>query len=337
MIEIIAIICDSSVMLEDPFSSILSMVTARSAVSGGFTAGGAWAIRFSRPDRIKFFIAAKGECWLWIDGDENPVRFRKGDVFLLTAQRSFLLASDLDREPLDAEVVYKDGPHQMPNISAGDDFMFFGGHVILDSESGNLLVDSLPSTIHLVAGTADAGILQWLIDRLVQEHRDAQPGMGFATTQLAQLMFLQILRVYLTQLDGPTAGRLRAISDPRIAPAVRLMHGNPAKNWQLTELAKAAAMSRTAFAVYFKSIAGVAPLTYLTEWRMRLAEKALRDSNKPLVVVASSLGYTSESAFSTAFKRVTGNAPKRYRNQMQRKSRLSEFDLDAVLAEPAAT
>lgn len=72
-------------------------------------------------------------------------------------------------------------------------------------------------------------------------------------------------------------------------------------------------MSRTTFALHFRTIAGVAPLTYLTQWRMRLAERALREQNRPVAEVARSLGYTSESAFSTAFKRVAGSSPRAYR------------------------
>lgn len=62
---------------------------------------------------------------------------------------------------------------------------------------------------------------------------------------------------------------LRAISDPLIAPALRLLHSDPGRSWHLKELAQAAAMSRTTFAMRFKQAAGVAPLIYLTEWRMR--------------------------------------------------------------------
>ena len=67
--------------------------------------------------------------------------------------------------------------------------------------------------------------------------------------------------------------------------------------------------------------AGLAPLTYLTKWRMRLAERALREKNTPVSVLARSLGYTSESAFSNAFKRVTGHAPKRYRSAVRQDAR----------------
>ncbi len=57
----------------------------------------------------------------------------------------------------------------------------------------------------------------------------------------------------------------------------------------------------------------IAPLAYLTEWRMRLAERALRHEDTPVAVVARSMGYASESAFSNAFKRVNGKSPRTYR------------------------
>jgi AraC-like DNA-binding protein len=91
------------------------------------------------------------------------------------------------------------------------------------------------------------------------------------------------------------------------------MHSDPARPWHLEDLAKATAMSRTTFAMYFKKVAGVGPLTYLTEWRMRLAEHDLREDKVSVSELAQSLGYTSDSAFSHAFKRVTGMAPKHYR------------------------
>ncbi len=78
-------------------------------------------------------------------------------------------------------------------------------------------------------------------------------------------------------------------------------------------------MSRTSFAVHFKSVASVAPLAYLTEWRMRLAQRTLRDEDASVSEIATSLGYTSESAFSNAFKRVTGTAPRNYRNAERRR------------------
>lgn len=100
-----------------------------------------------------------------------------------------------------------------------------------------------------------------------------------------------------------------------------MMHSDPGRPWQLGELAKAAAMSRMGFAVHFKAVAGVAPLTHLTQWLMLLTQRALRTEGTQVSVLADHLGYDSESAFSNAFKRVTVVSPARYRNQSKIPSR----------------
>ncbi|MFF7976317.1 helix-turn-helix domain-containing protein [Streptomyces sp. NPDC007905] len=91
------------------------------------------------------------------------------------------------------------------------------------------------------------------------------------------------------------------------------MHADPAHPWQPEELARAAAMSRTTFAVRFREAAGVPPLTCLQNWRMSLAARALRQDPIPVAALARSVGYTSESAFSNAFTRAVGVASRRYR------------------------
>ncbi len=89
-------------MTTDPFSDILKFTNAEPFVSGGFTAGGPWAIRFPSPDKLKLFALVKGKCWLRLDDRQAPVRVEEGDVLLLAAQPSFVLASDLAAVPMDA-------------------------------------------------------------------------------------------------------------------------------------------------------------------------------------------------------------------------------------------
>jgi AraC-like DNA-binding protein len=300
-------------MTSDPFSDILKLTNAETIVSGGFTAGGSWAIRFPAPNKIKFFALVKGNCWLRIDSHESPIRVEEGDVFLLSAQRSFVLASDLAVVPVDATGLFTGTVYRTAKLGHGEDCIQIGGHVRLDQSSGGLLADVLPPLIHVKAATPHATVLRWLLDQLVREPVAELPGAALASEQLAQLLFVHILRVHVETSGLLARGWLRAVADQRLAPTLRLMHAEPGRAWQLEELAKAAAMSRTTFAHHFKTAAGVPPLTYLTEWRMRLAERALREENTPVSILAGQLGYTSESAFSNAFKRVTGNAPKRYR------------------------
>src|ERR1700761_9375406 len=102
MLERPSYLRDSANMSTDPFSDILKFTSAESLVTGGFTAGGSWAIRFPAPDKIKFFAVVKGQCWVSIDGEAEPVHFETGDVGLLAAKRSFVLASDPSIAAVDA-------------------------------------------------------------------------------------------------------------------------------------------------------------------------------------------------------------------------------------------
>lgn len=303
---------DSTEMQTDPFSDILRFTRAETIATGGFKAGGSWAIRFPAPEKIKFFAIVKGSCWVELDG-EAPLRFEAGDVGLLTAPRAFTLASAPGMQGVDAMTLFSGGRNATATVGEGEDFEHVGGHVLLDPASGQLLRDVLPPWIRVPATTPQAASFRWLLDQLMQERARELPGGQLATAQLAQLLFIQILRAHLNDSGPAPTGWLRALGEPRLAPAMRLMHGEPARDWRLEELAEACAMSRTTFAARFRAAAGVAPLTYLTEWRMRLAQRALREQGAPLAALAQSLGYTSESAFSNAFKRVTGSSPKAYR------------------------
>lgn len=304
---------DSTNMEADPFSDILKLTDAETIVTGGFTAGGLWAIAFPARDQIKFFAVVKGCCWVSLNGESEPVRFETGDIGLLVAQRSYVLSSDPVVAPIDAMDLFSGAGRTTAQLGNGGDFAHLGGHVLLHPVSGRLLLDVLPPWIRIRASSPHAATFHWLLEQLVREQRSNLPGTRLASGQLAQLLFIQILRAHLETAEQIPASWLRALGDPRIAPALRLMHAEPGRAWGLDELAEACAMSRTTFAEHFRAIAAVPPLTYLTEWRMRLAERALRDNDTSIGVLAQSLGYGSESAFSNAFKRCVGVSPKNFR------------------------
>ena len=303
-------------MMSDPLSDMLTLLNARCLMSGGFYAGRDWALQFPKPSAIKCCTVVKGSCWLKIDGQPEPVYLEAGDVMLFDGRNAFVLASDLSIEPMDAVTVFKNRVDRIAHVGPGEDFFYLGGHVAVDATAVDLLLDVLPPLIHIRAGSTEAVVLRWVLDQLYREMVADRPGSVVASRQLAQLMFVQVLRTHIEGSDL-SVGWLKAIGDAQIAPALKKMHSEPGRNWQLGELAKAVGMSRTTFALRFKTVTGVAPLTYLIAWRMRLAERALREGSVPVSALAFQLGYTSESAFSNAFKRVTGQAPKRYRTSTQ--------------------
>lgn len=301
-------------MQRDPLSAILSLIEARGVYTGGVTAGGRWSYRMPPPERIKLLVVARGRCFVSIEGEKRPRLLVEGDVFLNTARRPYTIATDPALAPRDFAAAVGAAPKcEIVQIGGGDDFMMIGSHIELNEIGARLLKTGLPPVVHLRANDAGAGQIQWLIREMMREAGDAMPGAETACSGMVELVFLHLLRAHIAKTGAVKIGWLRAACDPRLAPALGLMHGDPSRDWHLPELAKAAAMSRTTFATLFKSLAGVAPLAYLTEWRMRVAERMLRESAKPVARIARAVGYNSEAAFSTAFKRVIGHSPRRRR------------------------
>src|SRR6201999_666044 len=105
---------------------------------------------------------------------------------------------------------------------------------------------------------------------------------------------------------------LSALADKQLNAAINAMHEDPARRWTLQELAEQANLSRSTFALKFKQIVGQSPMEYLTHWRMLLAADKLESTDDSVSAISSSLGYESESAFSTGFKRVMGSSPRQY-------------------------
>jgi AraC-like DNA-binding protein len=302
----------------DPFSDLLLLTEARSVMVGGFTAGGTWALRFPAKREVKFGVVARGGCWLRLDGEREAVRGEQGDVAILPGPRGFVVASSLTAEAADAMRLFAEKSGLLAQVGTGSECVFLSGVVELHPSRAALLTDVLPAMVLVRAASPYAAPLRWIVEQLHEEQTSTVPGARIASGQLAQLLFIQTLRAHLASSEALPAGWLRAMRDERIACALRLMHADPARPWRLAELAKAASMSRTSFALRFKSLAGVAPLTYLTDWRMQLAQRTLREDDAGIAEIAAALGYRSESAFSQAFKRVTGARPSDYRSAQRR-------------------
>ncbi|NKB58002.1 MAG: helix-turn-helix domain-containing protein [Alphaproteobacteria bacterium] len=85
----------------------------------------------------------------------------------------------------------------------------------------------------------------------------------------------------------------------------------------LADIAKAVGMSRSGLAVRFKELVGDTPMNYLTNWRMLRAKEFLKSGDLPLMAVAEQVGYTSEAAFSRAFKREHNQSPSAFRRSVK--------------------
>ena len=296
----------------DALSDVLSLLRPHSYSSGGLDAGGEWSIEFPPHKGIKCYALVSGQCCLRVEDVPDEVQLQAGDCFLLPSGRSFRLASDLTLPPVDARTLFS-APLNGGVLSHnhGGDCFFVGGYFVLTGDHVSLLLGMLPPVV-LIQKESEKASLRWCLERMRQELRERKPGDFLVVQQLAYLMLIQALRLHLAAELKGGVGWLFALADKQMSAAINSMHDDPARRWTLQDLAVRAGMSRTTFAVKFSEVVGLSPMEYLTRWRMMLAGDRLRNSSDSISAIALSLGYGSESAFSTAFKRVMGCSPRQY-------------------------
>jgi AraC-like DNA-binding protein len=299
-------------VVSDPLSDALTLVRARCQITGGFRAGGQWSVRLRPEAPVKIDAVVEGSCWLLADG-QQPVMLEAGEAVVLSRAGAFVLCSDPAVPPTEAHHALVPSGGNLKQLGSGDEVVVIGGHVETDHGGEELLLPVLPRVSRIAPRAPEAAELRSLLQRLLQETTAGRPGAAFAVAQYAQLLLVQVLRLALEQQAAIQPGWLNLLGDPALRPALTLMHGKPGYPWGLEDLASAAAMSRTTFAARFRAAAGQPPLAYLTRWRMRVAERALREEDTTIAALAAQLGYASESSFSHAFQRITGTTPGRYR------------------------
>jgi AraC-like DNA-binding protein len=297
----------------DPLSDVLSLLKPRSYVSGGFDVGGRLSVRFGKHEGIKCYAVVSGEIWLAVEGVSDPVRLTTGDCFLLPRGWPFCLATDLTAQPVEALSILARARRigGVVTVNGGGDCLVVGGHFALTGDHAGMLLGALPPIVH-IRNESDKAAMRWSLERMRQELREGEPGGFLMAQHLAHLMLLQALRLHLAEGSETNVGWLFALSDKHIGAAISAVHDAPAHPWTLQTLAERAGMSRSTFALRFKERVGESPMEYLTRWRMLLAGDRLMNSSDPVSLIARSLGYESESAFSTAFKRVMGRSPRQY-------------------------
>ena len=183
-----------------------------------------------------------------------------------------------------------------------------------------LISTILPRFLHMRLEQDRSYAIQSVLDLLAAE--TAQPGIASSCliSRLYESLFVYAIRAYARSSAAPPKGWLAAMSDKHLSKAIQAMHSSLDRSWSVASLAREARMSRSAFALKFKTVLGQTPLEYLTQWRMYKAGALIRSNNPSFSEVASAVGYGSESSFSRVFKREMGAAPREYRRTLPHSS-----------------
>jgi len=298
----------------DPIEDVLALLRTKTVLSARIDARGPWALRFDAFPHVKFGTIARGRVFVRFE-HERPQVLEAGDVYVLCNAPSYVVASDLDAPVRPAAALFRRPPRETVRIGRQRgvaEVRIIGGYFQFDPEHAHWVTSVLPPLLRVPANAAEAAHeLAQLLVREVGENRAAR---GFVLDRLAQLLLVTILRSLDRTKLRKRVGWVAALADPRIGIALRCIHRDPASSIAVGDLARAAGMSRTAFAARFKALVGRPAYDYAIAWRMTLAQAVLvRDPARSIGQIAFDLGYQSESAFSTAFRREVGMAPRAYR------------------------
>lgn len=265
-------------------------------------------MRYAAFGQPSFCAVLEGRCRLEVDG-ERPLVLEAGDFVLLPATPGFAMSGFDPAIPMEIDPMSMPSPtepvhHGTPG--AVPDMRLLGGYFEFDAPDAGMLVSLLPSIVH-VRGLER---LATLVRLLREETLAPAAGSDLVVGRLVEILLIEALRS--NQNGSAPPGLLRGLADRQLAIALRKIHGDLAHPWTISDLAKASALSRSAFYERFTQAVGTTPMGYLLAWRMAVAKDLLRQQNTGVAEVAEQVGYGSASAFSTAFRRHAGHAPRRY-------------------------
>lgn len=297
--------------MNDSLSEVIALLQPRAVFSKCISGAGRWGVRYTEFGQPSFCAVLEGSCLLAVDG-QDPVVLLAGDFVFLPATPGFSLSgfepvTPAYIDPIDPALIARTADEIRHGTQDGSpDVRLLGGYFVFDSPDAALLVSLLPAQIHL-RGIQRLTVLVALIG---EEARQQYPGRDLILTRLVEVLLIEALRSSSGEDAHP--GLLRGLSDVRLALAMREIHNNPGHSWTMAALANKAALSRSAFFDRFTRAVGMPPMEYLLAWRMAVAKNLLRHRDFGLDEVAERVGYSSASAFSTAFSRHVGQAPGRY-------------------------
>ena len=285
---------------------------------------GNWSYSLTRQDTILFYLVMSGG--FCIDVGNGPRETRAGDMIMIPSAHqhvSYALNYHSDEaQPLD-ELLTSCKDHTLDLKGDGDS----EASLILieckyDKAMIRPLLSVLPSILPEVNDEDDGRfeVIDVEIRLLTLEAEHERMGKTAVINHWASIMMIECLRVYIESLPEATENWLKAMKDPFLTKALVAMHEMPNENWTINKLAEVAGMSRSSFAQRFKEVVGIPPLTYLMDYRLRLAARYLRLQQNSIGRISGLVGYASDSTFSQAFKRVYGISPKAYRQQYQQQT-----------------
>jgi AraC-like DNA-binding protein len=303
----------------DPWSDLCGSMNIQEAVYKRLEATAPWGIRYSGDigPRVRFLLVVRGSALLKFKNPRRTFSLSAGDVFIfILSYEPFTLVDHPRSAVVDSSEALKLEVNGVIHFGGGGPLTtLVGGSFGMSTFGAPLISAILPRYLHLRLEQNRSHAFQSVLDLLAAE--TAQPGIASSCliSCLYESLFVYAIREYASSSAAPPKGWLAAMSDRHLSKAIEAMHSALDRGWSVESLGREARMSRSAFALKFRTVLGQTPLEYLTQWRMYKAGAMIRSNNTSLSEVASAVGYGSQGSFSRVFRREIGVAPREYRRK----------------------
>lgn len=306
----------------DALSSLLDGPRGRGAFLVRCTMEPPWSVRIDDGAPLGLVAVMQGSGSISADS-YGPRMLRPGSVGLMKGNVPVQLADDpgtpatfifgpgghiTTPDGVEADPGMRHGARSWGNDPDGSTLMLLGCYQ-LRGEVSRRVLDALPGQLVLEPGTWNAALVRVLEEEM---HND-EPGQQALLDRLFDVLLTCVVRAWFRQPEAQVPGWYSAESDPVVGKALRLLQEHPDHPWTIAGLAAETNLSRSALARRFTDRVGVAPMTYLREWRLARAADLLLDPDATLDAIARRVGYSDGSALSTVFKHARGVSPQRYR------------------------
>ena len=267
---------------------------------------------------VIFHLITEGECHVEMDG-QPPVRLCAGDAVIFPQGDAHRMGSAPGLAPATGASLHEvlsRRPRTLVYGGGGAATRLVCGYMACDARLAGLLLAGLPPLVRVNVRGSNAGMwLEASVRYALAEARSPRPGGAGVLAKLAEVLFIEVLRLHMNGQRAGHKGWLAGVGDRIVGAALSALHSRPAHAWTLEELARTAHTSRSVLAERFQELVGTSPMQYLTQWRMLLAANLLSCSNAPLARIAEDVGYQTDTAFSRAFRREYGAPPAAWRRR----------------------
>jgi AraC-like DNA-binding protein len=266
---------------------------------------------------ILFHVIASGRCWIETSSSDRHWA-EADDVIVLPYGDDHRMGGTEDAVSVSASVLVDPPPwKQMPFIRYGEGGAptnVVCGYITSDDPLFDPRLRAFPPVFVV---TPPSGAAQdWVrasIAYAMQQTAQVSADRFEIPPRVPELLLVEVLKLHLASAPAAAHGWIMALRDPVLAPALAAIHSAPDRKWSVAGLAGEATVSVSLLDERFREVLGLAPIRYLTGWRMHLARDLLHATDLSVAGVARRVGYDSEEAFSRAFKRAHGRAPSNWR------------------------